>query len=329
MVALLAVSCGSPEIPSLPPFPPSPPQKESAPKSEAELRAILKETCKEASQLYVTEGFPIGVVSPDLCNFKLEDEHFDNETIAGFDANGLKVQMLASSGKFVNFFNWAVSHANFENRKTPLPTKWTPEHAIEVASKFADIFVKPWGASLGKPSARSGDLTDKLSSSSLFPGDWEIMWGIQTPTGIPYEMGRVKVVLSEKYGPSIISTIIGSSQYEDKHLVPISENKALSLSRKCLDIAISESRADGSYPDPYVLPDKPTISLMVVSPHEMMYEPKSLPASGFLKQSKARLAWVVTYQVTTSYQYQHGGVQVYIDAIDGRCLCCSYVPLWA
>lgn len=304
----------------------------------------MEQACDEVNRLNRAEQFPILAASSSALSFpKLGVQLATNsytgigynyshqEPIAEFKINGVSGEILAASGKFLDFQIDAAWSAHFHapTYGTPVPAKWTEAHAIDVASKFADIFTKPWKRCLGKPVARftcNGiPIEEEHKEWPTTAEEWEVTWKEQSPSGIPYQQGKVSVLLSEKYGPYEAEIDLGLAQYEEENIVPFDQNKALVEARKGLDAIFAQGRADGSLPNARLVQDKPTVSLMVVQPSAWgwMCQPKSLPKSSFLNQSKARLAWVVTYMVTTSDRQINGGLSVYIDAKDGSIMCCD------
>jgi len=294
--------------------------------TEAELRAIFNEATKQANAFYKSEGFPLLAPSPDLTTLKFTLNSEYNEQTGVFDPTGpeqLSCEILASSGKFVNFYNYAAEHAYQRAPMSviPPPAKWSKEHAIDLASSFANIFVKAWGVILGHPQARyiypGHDMDQKTGKLLTPPGQWQVTLLEQTPSGIVYRKGGVCVYLSEMYGPHTIF-INFPAQYEDEHITPISQDRALIEARKGLDKILGSSSTKTSLGQVQVLDKEPPFAaLMIVQPNNMTQQPDTY-AARITSELRARLAWVVVYKVNA--EDGDGMIDVYIDAKDGSFL---------
>jgi hypothetical protein len=294
--------------------------------TEADLRKLFSDATKRVNEFYKTEGFPIPVPSTESCSFKYQLNSSYQQTTGVFSGTEqalVSCEMLAASGKFVEFHNYAAAHA-FQRSpmsETPPAAKWTNEHAIELAAKFADIFIKPWGVGLGKPTARYNilghDVDKKTGKLLTAPGQWTVFWMEQTLSGIPYRIGGVTVDLSEEYGPDYL-TIHFPAQYEDEHITPISKEKALIEARKGLDKILAWEPAKESLGHVQVLDTPPPFALLMIVQPNHMTEQKNLYAAATSNPVKARLAWVVTYKVNAGAG--NGIISVYIDAKDGSFL---------
>jgi hypothetical protein len=322
------------------------PKSPSQPKSEQELRVIVNQTCDAVIKFYKAEGFPNLLSSHDDRSFRYQPDDLYHTAVADYheavgefvtdsDPPTCNATMLCTTGRFIGFSNVVAEHAFQKSTYTETkPTaKWTEAHAIEIASKFADIFTKPWEKKyLGKPTAEftwSGNDVDKKTGKLLWgPGRWKVSWPQETAFGIPYGTGGVGVDVSEEYGPGAVS-INFSTQYDDVEVTPIPREKALIEARKGFDSILSEERANGTLPNAkLVSEEKPLVDFFVAKPNPFLSKLKTMPKSGFPYQGEGRLAWRIAYKITTSDQYTHGYLGVYIDAKDGRLLCYDLTSLF-
>ena len=292
--------------------------------SEADLRKSFADTIEQVNAFYKTEGFPIMAPSADLTRFRVEPNPDYQEMEGCFSPTEqalVSSKILAKSGKIIFFCNLAASNA-FEHSpkyETPPPARWTKDHAIEVASKFADIFVKPWGKSLSSPEARydwqgrSFEGDKRMTSAGM----WTVSWMQQTPSGILYRIEGVAVDLSEEFGPDTVF-IHFQTQYDDDHITPLAKDKAIIEARKGLDKILAWGPTKDSFSGAKVQ-GEPEAELMIVQPNNITAQ-KSITDAGVSNQLKARLAWVVTYKVLVPSGAGDGTVDVYIDAKDGSFL---------
>jgi len=202
------------------------------------------------------------------------------------------------------------------------PARWTQDHAIRVASKFADIFVRPWGAKLGKPIAffnwPSGDYDKVTHVPESRIGQWTVKWRRTTASGLSFATDIVTVTLTEQFGPDGIGVGF-ASDYDDVPITPIASAKALIEARKGLEKILAWGPARGWLPDAQVQ-GEPTAELLIVQPNHLQSQ-KNLDDIALPGQRKARLAWVVTYHVSNLADPNiKGNVRVYIDAKDGSFL---------
>jgi hypothetical protein len=297
--------------------------------SEAALRKILTDTCDQVNAFYKAEHFPVPAPSPVGCSFSYDDDDFYKQRVGKFKRTyqtALDAELLAKSGTIITFSNWDVFHAAY-GPKAPLyaqhlPAQWTQAHAIEVASKFADIFIKPWGSRLGKPIAffnwPHGDYDPVTHTPKTCIGQWTVKWRRITPSGLSFDSDIVMVTLTEQYGPDGIS--IGfSSDYDDVPITPIAQDKALIEARKGLDKILGWGPAKSWLPNAEVR-GQPKSELLIVQPNDLLAQ-KSFDDLAGSGQIKARLAWVVTYHVSSPTDPNiNGNVSVYIDAHDGSFL---------
>jgi len=301
--------------------------------SEAELRQALTKTCDQVNAYYQTEHFPIPVPSPALCSFAFKSDPNYQEPIGFFDLDQnhelrLEAKVLAKSGRVVSFANFAAFHEAYGVRahlysEKPAP-KWTKDKAVEMASKFAAIFVQPWGNQLGKPNATFDwqfTAFDKATHSIKFKeGEWSITLRRVTASGIPFLTDGVQMGLSENYGPSIVNVFF-RAQYngEDDHITPLAKDKTLIEAYKGLARLLASPSGKSWLPGGQSK-GNPEMALYIVCPNDLQTN-KSMLDMVYAQQGKGRLAWVVTYAVyNPSTPAVTDQVSVYIDAKNGSFL---------
>lgn len=292
--------------------------------SEAALRKVLTDTCNQVNAFYKTKHFLIPAPSPYGCSFSYQDDPYYKVKTGKFErtyTSGLDAKMVATSGTVISFQNWDAFHAAygptaplFSQRPSP---QWTKTHAIEIATKFADIFVKPWKVKLGEPSADFnwpfGDVP------KVAAGQWRVKWPRVSSSGIPFNSNGVNVTLSEKYGPDGIELGL-AAEYDDLPITPIAQDKALIEARKGLDKILAWGPAKSRLPGAQIVRGNPLVRLLIVQPNDMTVQ-KSVLDAALSNQLKARMAWVVTFGVGNPANPNiYAAVRVYIDAKDGSFL---------
>jgi hypothetical protein len=304
-------------------------QARSTELSEADLRKVLANVCGQVNDFYKTEHFPILAPSPRFCLFRLGPNSDYQEITGQFgptEQSQVSADILTTSGKIIYFYNSAASNAfsNSHGYAVPPTPKWTEAQVIEIATKFKNIFTKAWGNKyLKSPIVRfqylgrkRDDVSGKLVTSA---GQWSIDWPQQTKDGILYRTGGVGVQLSEEYGP-FAAYIHFATQYEDEHIEPIPRDKALIEARRGLDEILLWEPAKTALGNVQVQDNPaPAIELSIVRPNDITTQ-KSIADAGYSNQLQGRLAWVITYQITSSSGAGTGAISVYIDAKDGSLL---------
>jgi hypothetical protein len=309
--------------PSQPPVPTPTTSASASVLSEAALRKKLTDTCDQVNAFYKAEHFPVSVPSPDGCSFSYTDNIVYKVKTGKFEqtnASNLNAELLAASGTMIAFFNWNAFDAAYGPDASLFPQmpppRWTKAHAIEVAAKFADIFVKPWGVKLGQPT------TDFYSPGGWPPkvevGQWIVKWPRVSRSGIPFASNGVNVSLTEEYGPHTIGLGL-TADYDDIPITPIPQSSALLKARQGLDKILGWGPAK-SWLSGVQLKGNPWVRLLIVQPNDLLAQ-KSIDDLAFSDQRKARLAWVVTYAMINPTNFNiRAAVSVYIDARDGSFL---------
>jgi hypothetical protein len=326
-----------------------PPITAVPPELEAKLRPILSETCDEINKFANNQDFPLLQTSSKQWRCDMQTRVGDDEPVVNFYAEQRRgrdgIRMLATSGKVTLFQSEKVFKAHVDDApvsKAPYKYKWTETHAIEIASKFANIFLKPWGKNtLGKPTAQIegpwGTSFDRKTGEPMqSEGQWVVSWEEHAPSGITFLGNGVRVTISELYGPYEMEISNCLPEAEVEHLKVISHEQALLSAKKGLDAAVAQAKAEGKAYNAtggFAVSEEPTDTTLEVQllpepsggmlPSDL-FLPTSLPKSGFLGQPKYQLVWMAKYSFWTANPMQRGYIVVFVDAQDGSVVCCSY-----
>jgi hypothetical protein len=296
--------------------------------TEAACLQLFGETCNQANSFYTAEGFSMPAPSPEFCKFRYKRNLDYDQEVGEFietKQSDVSAEILTTSGKVVKFHNGAAFHAAYgadaQLNDAPRPPTWTKEHAIDIATKFANRFIKSWDAHLGPANAcfswPFGNV-DKTNAYKTKQGEWVVKWVRATKSGQLYNSDGAEVDISEEYGPHSIAVFF-ATDYEEEKFTPITVEQALPGARSGLDKILGGAAAKGWLHEARIV-GKPESSLLIVQPNDVLAQ-KSFTALSYSRKRKARLAWVITYHVSNPTNLNiNGDISIYIDAKDGSFL---------
>ena len=242
--------------------------------------------------------------------------------IQSAEPSSFSIEFLPDNTQIVSFMNLTSLHAGNHYYSDPPKLKWTSEKAVSLATGYAK-------AVLGS------QMPNNLPAPYVYPhkemdyprymdSEWMVIWPRVDKEGHRFHRDSLVVILTDGHGPNSLGYNFWS-RYDDKHITPIAQEKALALAAEGAKEILGWGPGALWLKD-YELVNPPKMDLEIVDPNHLPNQ-SSIEALGHGFDLNARLAWVVLYQKiykgppsSDNLKPTNGDIQVWIDAENGQLL---------
>jgi hypothetical protein len=220
------------------------------------------------------------------------------------------IHFLPDSFKPIAFFNHNIKYDQGPGFDEPPPPKWTEEQAVATGKEYVAAIFGQFPKDVGPPKVEFEKRRNLLKHTTIwkyYTGDWQIVWPRISSKGYLFNGNAVVINISEDQG--VESAFFDFyMNYQEPQGPLISQDEALKIADPAAQAVVDKWLGHGLQ-----LGSPKIVVEGIVNPNHILQA--QTVADLAHKDTTARLAWVVLYDLTANGIPATGHrVQVWIDA---------------